>query len=90
MGAHCQPHTGGVQVRLAVMSPHTSHLSPYSRFSANWDCDPLLPLSVWVGLLVSLLLVSILAWAIKMLADLQTPNKWDDPKKPGIHVPQAE
>lgn len=60
------------------------------RFSANWDCDPLIPLSVWVGLLVSLLLVSILAWAIKMLTDLQVPNKWDDPKKPGIHVPQAE
>merc|ERR1719221_851133 len=60
------------------------------RFSNNWDCDPLIPLSVWVGLLVTLLLVSILAWAIKMLTDLQTPNKWDDPKKPGIHVPQAE
>lgn len=60
------------------------------RFSANWDCDPLIPLSVWVGLLVTLLLVSILAWGLQMLADLQTPNKWDDPKKPGIHVPQAE
>ena len=60
------------------------------RFSANWDCDPLIPLSVWIGLLVTLLLVSILAWGLQMLADLQTPNKWDDPKKPGIHVPQAE
>jgi len=60
------------------------------RFSFNWDCDPLIPLSVWVGLLVTLLLVSILAWGLQMLANLQTPNKWDDPKKPGIHVPQAE
>ena len=50
----------------------------------------MIPLSVWVGLLVSLLLVSILAWAIKMLTDLQTPDKWDDPKKPGIHVAQTE
>ena len=34
-----------------------------SRFSSNWDCDPLLPLSVWVGILITLLLASILLWA---------------------------
>jgi len=60
------------------------------RYSANWDCDPLIPLSVWVSLLVTLLLASILIWAINMLTALQTPNKWDDPKKPGIHVAQTE
>ena len=37
-----------------------------SRFSAPWDCDPLLPLSVWVGLLISLFLASILLWAIQV------------------------
>jgi len=60
------------------------------RFSSNWDCDPLLPLSVWVGILITLLLASILLWAVSMLSALQTPNKWDDPKKPGIQVAQAE
>ena len=43
-----------------------------------------------VGILVGLLLASILLWAVQMLTDLQVPNKWDDPKGPGIHVPQAE
>ena len=62
----------------------------FTRFSYNWDCDPLLPLPVWVGLLVTLLLASILIWAIQMLAALQCPNKWDDPKKPGIQVAQTE
>ena len=91
MGTNSEPHYGGVQVRLSGISLGSSPHTPlYSRFSNNWDCDPLIPLSVWVGLLVTLLLVSILAWAIKMLTDLQTPNKWDDPKKPGIHVAQAE
>ena len=28
--------------------------------------------------------------AVSMLSALQTPNKWDDPKKPGIQVAQAE
>jgi len=60
------------------------------KFSDPWDCDPLLPLPVWVGLLISLFLASILLWAIQMLTALQTPNKWDDPKKPGIQVAQSE
>lgn len=60
------------------------------EFSAPWDCDPLLPLPVWVGILISLFLASILLWAIQMLTALQTPNKWDDPKKPGIQVAQTE
>jgi len=60
------------------------------KWSFNWDCDPLIPLPVWVGLLVTLLLASILIWAIQMLAALQCPNKWDDPKKPGIQVAQTE
>lgn len=59
-------------------------------FSAPWDCDPLLPLPLWVGILISLFLASILLWAIQMLTALQTPNKWDDPKKPGIQVAQSE
>jgi len=59
-------------------------------FSAPWDCDPLVPLPVWVGLLISLFLASLLLWAIQMLTALQTPNKWDDPKKPGIQVAQTE
>ena len=79
------------------------------RFSAPWDCDPLLPLPLWVGILISLFLAAILLWAIQvsspssqppddvimclylqMLTALQTPNKWDDPKKPGIQVAQSE
>jgi len=60
------------------------------KFSDPWDCDPLLALPVWVGLLISLFLASILLWAIQMLTALQTPNKWDDPKKPGIQVAQSE
>lgn len=56
----------------------------------NWDCDPLIPISVLVSVLVSLFLASILMWGICMLATLQTPTKFDDPKGPSIHVPTAE
>ena len=37
------------------------------RFSAPWDCDPLLPLPVWVGVLISLFLAAILLWAIQVI-----------------------
>jgi len=60
------------------------------KFSANWDCDPLLPLSVWVSLLISLRLAAILIGAVQMLSALQVPSKWDDPKKAGIQVAQTE
>lgn len=56
----------------------------------NWDCDPLIPLSVWVSVLISLFLASLLMWGLYMLATLQTPSKFDDPKGPSIHVPTTE
>jgi len=62
----------------------------FKEFGFNWDCDPLIPISVWVSILITLMLASILFWALYMLSSLQTPNKFDDPKGPSIHVPQAE
>jgi len=55
-----------------------------------WDCEPLIPLSVWVSVLISLFLASLLMWGLYMLATLQTPSKFDDPKGPSIHVPTSE
>jgi len=59
-------------------------------FGFNWDCDPLIPISLWVSLLITLFLASILFYALYMLSSLQTPNKFDDPKGPSIYVPQGE
>jgi len=56
----------------------------------NWDCEPLIPISVWVSVLITLFLASILLWGLYMLATLQTPDKFDDPKGPSIHVPTSE
>jgi len=56
----------------------------------GWDCDPLIPISVWVSVLITLFLASILMWGVCMLAYLNTPTKFDDPKGPSIYVPSAE
>merc|ERR1719402_1326542 len=55
----------------------------------NWDCSPLLPISLWTSLLVTLGLAAVVAWALAMLGALPTPDQWDDPKKPGIYIPQG-
>merc|ERR1712142_426165 len=62
----------------------------FPGFVFNWDCDPLIPVSLWASLLLTLLMATILFYALYMLSALQTPNKFDDPKGPSIHVPQTE
>jgi len=56
----------------------------------GWDCEPLIPISVWVSVLITIFLASILMWGVCMLAYLNTPTKFDDPKGPSIYVPTAE
>jgi len=60
------------------------------KFGYEWDCDPLIPLSVWVGLLLTLVLVTFLYWAIDMLVSLQTPNRFDDPRGKPLNVPASD
>ena len=60
------------------------------RFGENWDCDPLIPVSVWTGIFLTLILVSFLYYAIDMVTSLQTPTKFDDAKSKPISVPTGE
>jgi len=60
------------------------------RFGYEWDCDPLIPLSVWVGLLLTLILASFIYWAIGMVTSIATPDRFDDPKGKPLNVPSKE
>jgi len=73
-----------------VLQPSLGNSSFKYGFSFNWDCDPIIPISLWASLLITIFLASILFWALYMISSLHTPNKFDDPKGPSIHVPQAE
>jgi len=86
-----------LRVRLAVvtciLSTKPLQLGPLTKDRGEefgWDCDPLIPISVWVSVLITLFLASILMWGVCMLAYLNTPTKFDDPKGPSIYVPSAE
>ena len=60
------------------------------RFGFEWDCDPLIPLSVWVSILISLALLLFFSWAIDMLVNLHTPTRFDDSKSKPLSVPTSD
>jgi Vacuolar ATP synthase subunit S1 (ATP6S1) len=57
---------------------------------SRWDCDPIWSSALWFSLLLALFLIAILSWAIEMLATLQTPSKFDDPKGKPLVVPLTD
>jgi len=73
----------GLRLRLGPLKNTTGE-------EFGWDCEPLIPISVWASVLITLFLASILLWGVCMLAYLNTPTKFDDPKGPSIYVPSAE
>lgn len=60
------------------------------RFGFKWNCDPLLSIPVWTGLLIGIGLLLGFLWAIGMIASVNTPDKFDDPKGKQISVPQQD
>jgi len=60
------------------------------KFGSNWDCEPLIPLSIWVSVLLTLGVAAIVLWALMMLSTVHSPSKFDDPKGPSIHIGQSE
>jgi len=64
--------------------------APNSNFGYEWDCDPIIPLSVWVGLLLAIVLIMFISWAVDMLVNLHTPNRFDDPRGKPLTVPTTD
>ena len=60
------------------------------KFGPEWDCDSFMTIGVWVGLLVTLLFASVCVWGFTMLANIQTMDRFDDPRGKTIHVPQTD
>ncbi|MEQ2298905.1 hypothetical protein AMECASPLE_010012 [Ameca splendens] len=61
-----------------------------SEFSYASDCAGFFSPGIWMGLLTSLLMVLVLTYGLHMIMQLLTMDRFDDPKGPGISVPQTE
>lgn len=60
------------------------------RFGYNWDCDPVISVTLWVSLLIPLFLLFVIIWATTMLTSVHTPDKFDNPHGKQIIVPTTE
>jgi len=59
------------------------------KFGPLWYCGELMPIGLWVGILVTLFFALICYWGFSMLANIQTMDRFDDPKGKQIYVPQT-
>lgn len=59
-------------------------------FSYASDCAGFFTPGIWMGLLTSLLMLYIFMYGLHMIMQLNTMDRFDDPKGPSISVPQSE
>ncbi|NXV12888.1 VAS1 ATPase, partial [Cepphus grylle] len=61
-----------------------------NQFSYASDCTGFFSPGIWMGLVTSIILLWILTYGIHMIMQLTTNSRFDDPKGPGLSVPQTE
>ena len=59
-------------------------------FSYASDCAGFFTPGIWMGLLTGLLMLYIFVYGLHMIMQLNTMDRFDDPKGPSISVPQSE
>ncbi len=52
----------------------------FRRFGYDWDCDPVIPSSLWAILLITLFLAILFGWAVSYIADAKGPDRFDTQK----------
>ncbi|XP_078111957.1 V-type proton ATPase subunit S1b [Sander vitreus] len=65
-------------------------LSNGTDFSYASDCAGFFTPGIWMGLVTSLLMLLIFVYGLHMIMQLNTMDRFDDPKGPSISVPQSE
>ena len=63
---------------------------PRPEFGPEWECGDIMSIGLWIGLLITLFFGLICICGFSMLANIQTNDRFDDPKGKPIHVPQGE
>ncbi|KAM6976742.1 V-type proton ATPase subunit S1b [Aplochiton taeniatus] len=61
-----------------------------TNFSYASDCAGFFTAGIWMGLIVTLLMLWILTYGLHMIMQINTMDRFDDPKGPSISVPQSE
>ncbi|XP_006794066.1 V-type proton ATPase subunit S1-like [Neolamprologus brichardi] len=65
-------------------------LANSTNFSYASDCASFFTPAIWMGLVTVLLTLLILVYGLHMIMQINTMDRFDDPKGPSISVPQSE
>lgn len=90
---HCSLETAFVKnkdafLNITEMQVEIDHKN--AVFSDAYDCVGFTSIPIWTGIFVNVLLISILIWALVMIMDINTMDRFDDPKGKTITISTAE
>ncbi|XP_014487593.1 PREDICTED: uncharacterized protein LOC106751250 [Dinoponera quadriceps] len=61
-----------------------------AMFSDAYDCVGFTSIPIWTGIFVTAILASIMTWALTMIMDIRTMDRFDDPKGKTITISAAD
>ncbi|XP_060570834.1 V-type proton ATPase subunit S1-like [Ruditapes philippinarum] len=71
--------------QIEAFNPYNSSSSEYFT-SDVWDCVEFFTIPIWMGIITTLLLLTILFYGITMIANITTMDRFDDPKGKTITI----
>lgn len=77
-------------VRLNIMDMQVEVDYKNAVFSDAYDCVGFTSIPIWTGIFVTAILALIMIWALTMIMDIRTMDRFDDPKGKTITISSAE
>ncbi|XP_035501909.1 V-type proton ATPase subunit S1b [Scophthalmus maximus] len=87
---NANPNTSQWRVNFIDFQIQGFRLDNRTDFSYASDCAGFFTAGIWMGLITSLLMLLIFVYGLHMIMQLNTMDRFDDPKGPSISVPQSE
>ncbi|XP_029166616.1 uncharacterized protein LOC114937355 [Nylanderia fulva] len=89
---HCSLNTifvnGPVSLNITDLQVQVDHKD--GTFSDAYDCVGFTSIPIWTGIFVTAILALIMIWALTMIMDIRTMDRFDDPKGKTITISAAE
>ena len=67
-----------------------TRLAKDPKFNDAYDCIGFTTIPIWAGIFVTAILASIMIWALTMIIDIRTMDRFDDPKGKTITISAQE
>lgn len=79
---------GPVRLNITDLQVQIDHKN--GSFSDAYDCVGFTSIPIWTGIFVTAILALIMIWALTMIMDIRTMDRFDDPKGKTITISSAE